>query len=165
MRRQVQYNEETKRWFFTEPKYDSARTFSMGTVIWQLLIDEKKRQDRAREYYGDRYFQVCIDETKSFSASGTPVHLVCVREDGTYIQPRSLQHTNHIAHTELNLPLFDFHTLRHTHATMLLEAGANMIDIQERLGHSKAAMTWRYTHNTEKIRENTQSLLNSIYTF
>lgn len=33
------------------------------------------------------------------------------------------------------------HTLRHTHATWLLEGGANMLDVQERLGHAYVSTT------------------------
>lgn len=66
-------------------------------------------------------------------------------------------------HTQLEMPLFDYHTLRHTHTTMLMEAGVNPLDAQERLGHSKLATTWRYAHNTVTIKEQTKSLLNKIY--
>ena len=46
---------------------------------------------------------------------------------------------------------------------MLMEAGVNPLDAQERLGHSKLATTWRYAHNTVTIKEQTKSLLNKIY--
>ena len=61
------------------------------------------------------------------------------------------------------MPLFDFHSLRHTHTTLLLEAGANPLDVQERLGHSHLAITWRYAHNTDAIREQTHKILSTIY--
>ena len=34
-----------------------------------------------------------------------------------------------------------FHTLRHTHATALLLGGADMVTVQERLGHASVATT------------------------
>lgn len=44
------------------------------------------------------------------------------------------------------------HSLRHTHATLLLENEANIKDIQKRLGHSKLATTMdSYSHVTEKM--------------
>jgi integrase len=39
------------------------------------------------------------------------------------------------------LPVIRFHDLRHTHAALLLDAGTPVKVVQERLGHSKAAMT------------------------
>lgn len=58
---------------------------------------------------------------------------------------------------------FDFHSLRHTHATMLLESGANIKDIQKRLGHSKLSTTMdTYSHVTDKRENETVTILESI---
>ncbi|MFB8504840.1 tyrosine-type recombinase/integrase [Enterococcus durans] len=48
------------------------------------------------------------------------------------------------------------HGLRHTHASLLLEAGANIKDVQERLGHSSIQITMDlYIHITDKRKEET----------
>ena len=39
------------------------------------------------------------------------------------------------------LPAVTFHALRHTHASMLIRAGVDILTISRRLGHSKAAIT------------------------
>ncbi len=47
---------------------------------------------------------------------------------------------------------FDYHSLRHTHATILIESGANIKDVQTRLGHSNIQTTLQtYVHDTEKM--------------
>jgi len=64
-----------------------------------------------------------------------------------------MQHCSRVIHYDLSYKEFDYHSLRHTHATMLLEAGAYPIDIQERLGHANLDMTYRYTHDTDRLKE------------
>ncbi len=51
---------------------------------------------------------------------------------------------------------FNFHSLRHTHATMLMENGAKVKDIQARIGHSRSAITIdTYSHLTQKMQDET----------
>ena len=48
---------------------------------------------------------------------------------------------------------FNFHSLRHTHATMLLEDGVKPKIVQERLGHSRIATKMdKYVHVTRKMK-------------
>ncbi|MBT2650027.1 tyrosine-type recombinase/integrase [Bacillus sp. ISL-34] len=48
------------------------------------------------------------------------------------------------------------HSFRHTHTSLLIEAGAGVKDIQERLGHSDINTTMNiYAHMTKNIEEKT----------
>ena len=55
------------------------------------------------------------------------------------------------------------HSLRHAHATLLLENGANIKEIQKRLEHSKLATTMdTYSHVTDKMKTNTMNIFDNI---
>lgn len=55
-----------------------------------------------------------------------------------------------------NVPNTGAHGWRHTHASMLFEAGASIKEAQVRLGHSSIDMTMNiYTHVTDKVKSQT----------
>ncbi|MBC9733859.1 tyrosine-type recombinase/integrase [Nocardioides marmotae] len=52
-----------------------------------------------------------------------------------------------VAHPERDLPALTVHELRHTHASLLFEAGQSVKVVQERLGHASAQVTLNtYAH-------------------
>ena len=57
--------------------------------------------------------------------------------------------------TEIGIPRFTFHAFRHTHASLLLNAGISYKELQYRLGHATLAMTMDiYSHlSAEKEKE------------
>ena len=76
---------------------------------------------------------------------------VCTKENCENITTDSLKYLSRVDNYELGIR-FHFYTLRHTHATMLLESGAEPKDIQAHLGHSKLATTMdTYSHVTTKM--------------
>ncbi|TFU31177.1 integrase [Streptococcus acidominimus] len=55
-----------------------------------------------------------------------------------------------------NLPTIKPHGFRHTHISLLFEAGASLKEVQERVGHEDIKTTMNiYTHVTENIKEKT----------
>ena len=58
---------------------------------------------------------------------------------------------------------FNFHSLRHTHAALLLEQGAPIKDIQARFGHSRSGITLdNYSHLTDKMKNQTVDIFERL---
>ena len=59
-----------------------------------------------------------------------------------------------------DLPHISLHGFRHTHASLLFEAGATAKEVQERLGHTNIATTLNiYTHITDETKNETKEKL------
>lgn len=131
-----------KQWAFGEPKTKSSnRTIKIGNTLASILRREKARQNQNALLYGEYY--------KYFNG----VKLVCVCDDGSMLTTDSFKYCSRVIHHELKIE-FDFHSLRHTHATILVENGAPIKDVQKRLGHEKIETTLQtYVHDTEDMRE------------
>ena len=154
-------------WYYSSTKYKSDRVLEMDDELYHLLSAEKIKQDNARAYFGDRFAQYYETDRREITQEPTEkeIHFVCIREDGTYITPRTMQHTSRIIHLNLNIRDFDYHSLRHTHATVLLEKGAPLKYIQQRLGHKKIDVTINvYQHLTDDLRQMGTDVLNGIFT-
>lgn len=157
---------ECGRWYFSSTKYKSDRVIEMDDELCRLLSDEKERQIKAEAYYADRYVHYYEGDRREIAQDITPkeIRFLLVREDGTYITPRTMQHVSRVIHQNLGIEDFDFHSLRHTHATVLLEKGAPLKYIQQRLGHKKIDITINvYQHLTEEMRREGEGVLNSIF--
>ena len=60
---------------------------------------------------------------------------------GNYMCDRNERATLKKRLTELGLPDYGFHLFRHTHASLMLNAGANWKELQERMGHKSISTT------------------------
>ena len=164
--KQVQWYPERHQWRIVPPKYDSFRKIDLDKELMSCLKRERIKQCEARISCGKAYVRHYMDADGYINTTGKgkEIHLISVREDGTYIQPRIMQHYSRIIHYELGNMAFDFHTLRHTHATELEEVGVDIKEIQRRLGH-KSEMTTRrvYVHPTEAMRLAAVKIINEMY--
>ena len=61
--------------------------------------------------------------------------------EGRLLKPHTISRAWRRAVAVKKLPAVTFHALRHTHASMLIRAGVDILTISRRLGHSKAAIT------------------------
>ena len=119
----------------------SVRAVSFGERLADELADELERQAGDREEYGAFY-----------SDSG----FVCRHRDGSGCSRTAF-------YQWLAKRGIHFHQLRHTHATMLLEAGADALAVSKRLGHSDVTVTLGvYAHATRKMEARLDDMLDSL---
>jgi len=91
----------------------------------------------------------------NFIKEDKPTDSIFVNKSGTPLGVRSIQRlTGFISAKAGLLKKATPHTMRHSYATHLLEAGASIKTVKELLGHASIAATQRYTHITmEKLAE------------
>lgn len=165
--RQVQNHDD--KWYLENPKYDSFRTIELDDItlseLKRMYEHEKECEQYYNEYYNYIYCETLEDDSKrlTYEPAGESIHMVLVRDDGSWIQPRTMMHCFNVIHHKLGFTELDFHSLRHTHASNLLAKGADVKYVQERLGHKNVATTLDiYAHVTETMRERNKDILNTL---
>jgi site-specific recombinase XerD len=66
------------------------------------------------------------------------------------------------ARKELNIPVCTVHTLRHSFATHLVEAGASLHTVQSLLGHKHINTTMVYMHLTHRSEQDSRALVEML---
>jgi len=74
----------------------------------------------------------------------------------------ALQRLLIVARKELNIPAASIHSLRHSFATHLLEAGAHLHTIQRLLGHKQITSTMVYLHLTHQTTREALGLMDEL---
>lgn len=104
-----------------------------------VLAEQKKWQEKAAELAG--------------SAWNNEMNLVFTNEFGEHLTNETVYKTYKRIVTELGRPDLKFHDLRHTYATISLEAGDDIKTLQSNLGHATASFTLdRYGHVSDNMR-------------
>lgn len=168
-------------WYFTEPKYRSYRIITLDNELLDLLERSKKRNELCKIYTGPSYIKYYSENSLIHHGNknmvvepdnkivdyntGNEINFIMTREDGSYISPRTKMHMTQIIKHRLGIEDFTFHSLRHTHGTMLRDAGCPEIYIANRLGHSKIETTVQvYTnHLTNAIKDSGNNVLSNLY--
>ena len=146
----ISYNDEESagpKLILTTPKTKSSKRWvALAPYVIQKLKEHRERQDYEKLAFKDIY-----------SDQG----MIFCREDGSFLHPRYLTDDFHRILKKAELPRHRFHDLRHTVASMLLNANENPKAIQELLGHSSISTTLDiYAHLSDSSKHET---VNKIY--
>ncbi|NKQ20623.1 site-specific integrase [Brevibacillus laterosporus] len=118
--------------------YHSVRTIHISKNLVNDLINHAKYQNQNKLALNDLYHH--------------DLNLVLCRNDGSFIPKSSLFNAFSRILTRAGILSMPIHSLRHTHAVLLLETGVDMKYIQERLGHGSLRITSDvYAHISKKI--------------
>ncbi len=114
----------------------SRRAIPLVDIALEALLIQKQRQEEIKE----KFELIYNDEG-----------LVFARYDGRCIEQGGFMRKYHEFLEKYDLPSIRFHDLRHTFASLLLEAGESPKVIQELLGHSTITTTMDiYAHITKR---------------
>lgn len=162
----------TTVWYFGTCKTPgSYRTIEIGDTLVKALKEYKEEQERDKLEYGDLYMKHYIKETKNYynnkpeykilnayselEIALKEVNLVFVKHNGVFEGTDTCKYPFKVIHYELGINC-RFHDFRETHATKLIEAGADIKAIAKRLGHSNIRTTYEiYVRVTKKMKPDT----------
>ncbi len=181
--RQVQWDDSLQEWTFSLPKFNSTREIVLDNEFIKLLKREKSRQEKGIEiqrqyntiskavkiaqyhyYIADNGIDMGSLTDNKKRSNGKEVFMVCRRDDGSYINSRTMMYYSEKIHKDLHYPEFKYHNLRHTHATDCVTNNMNVKELQRRLGHKNISVTLDlYSHATEQLAENSRAILNDMY--
>ena len=155
-------------WYFGNCKTPSSyRTIDIGNTLVNALKEFKEEQARHKEEYGDSYMKHYAKEvlnpytnkpeTKIINALAEidvalpEVNLVFVKNNGVFEGTATVKYPFKVIHYELGISC-RFHDFRDTHATKLIENGADVKAVAKRLGHSTIRTTYEiYVKVTSKM--------------
>ena len=170
--------EEKSAWYYGDTKTPSSiRKIKFGETLLKELKEYKTIQLQNQLMYGEYYTQIYKKEEKDEKGNtmfrlieiekGIPcalpvANLIMRKENGQYSSTDSFKYAARVIHYDLGIK-FNFHSLRHTHATKLIEAGVSPKAVQSRLGHSDVKTTLQvYVHNTEAMEQGAVDVFEQI---
>jgi integrase len=130
--------EANGQYFFNSiPKNEKPRGIKLTAELAKLLGSLKEEHEKQQKILGDGF---------------NPHNLVFCNSKGNIMAPSEISRALKRAIKAANLPDIRFHDLRHSHATILLQANVHPKIVSARLGHSKISVTMdTYSHLTDSI--------------
>ncbi len=106
-----------------------------------------------------------LQERMAWGGDWQEVGLVFVREDGSPLNPSTIGQQLTVRAKQAGLPHVRVHDLRHSYATLALEAGVHPKVVSERLGHANIGITLDlYSHVSEGMDRSAADLVAGLFT-
>lgn len=150
VKRNLIYNEQERKFEFSNLKTKSSkRIIGIDETLINLLLRWRNYQ---REFFLGRGLNV-----------NNPEQLIFTSINNHYMTDAYLRRIIKRITEKYELPHITVHGFRHTHCSLLFEAGAEMHAVKDRLGHSDIQTTMNiYTHVMKKERDKTAELFSDF---
>lgn len=133
----------------TTKNSSSMRTLPLTDNVRSYLIKLKEHQEEMRLTFGN-----CYNNND----------YICKFDDGHLFRPDYLSHKFKVTLERSDLPVVRFHDLRHSSASFLINAGFNLKEIQEWLGHNDITTTGNiYSHLQYSSKVNMAERVNAAF--
>ena len=165
-KRLISGNSTTVWYFGTCKTKGSYRTIEIGDTLLKALKKYKEEQIQNRKDYGDTYMKhykkivnnpynnkpeiKIINAYAELEVPLEEVKLVFLKKNGVFEGTDSCKYPFKVIHYELGIPC-RFHDFRDTHATRLIEAGADIKAVSKRLGEKKWIIVRYMLLQTKKV--------------
>ena len=176
--RHLSGNSTTVWYFGTCKTQTSYRNVPIGDTLLNALKEYKEEQEEHRLNYGDTYMKhykknvinpynnkpeiKIVNAYAEIDVALPEVNFVFVKNNGVYEGTDSTKYPFKVIHYELGIPC-RFHDFRDTHATKLIESGADIKAVSKRLGHRNIDITYNiYVRVTEKMENETANKFEEI---
>lgn len=157
------------KWYLGSCKTESSyRSIKVGDTLINALKEYKQYQEEKEQLYGEFYIRQYVKDeitethrpvkrmiplAADISTDYERIYPVFIKENGEFHGSDSVKYVSKVINNELEID-FNFHALRHTHATMLIEAGIPVKTVSERLGHGSTRTTLEtYVHVTDSMKD------------
>ena len=137
------------------PKNETSyRTIKLSEIVFDLLREYHAYWNKLRNEMLDRW-EHFITITLADGSTQTVINdRLFIKEDTTPMNPDSLTDWTSNFVKKNKLPHFTPHSLRHTHATLLIAEGVSIPTVSRRLGHSDITTTSKiYVHAIQSADE------------
>ena len=143
------------------PKTESSvRTIKLAECVFDVLREYRKEWLFMKKVLYETWQSEIEITLVDGSKKKIPNDRVFIKEDSTPMHPDSISDWVRKFVEKNGLPYFSPHSLRHTHATLLIAEGVNIPTVSRRLGHSSIATTTKvYLHAIQSADEIASDIL------